>query len=244
MEAASVLIVTISSYLIGSISFARLITRVIAGRDVTSFEIPVHGSEERYKVLSIGANSVSSVLGPTAGMTVALLDISKVLVPTLFCRLYFKGQPEFMLIAAIAGMIGHVWPIYYRFHGGSGFSAILGGLLVIDPLAILVSNLTGFALGMLVFRNLIVASLGWIWLLIPWFWWRSSGDLRFILYSLGLNIVFILAMVPEIKVGLRYKREGRELEYGIGNLSSNPMGRGMLKMARAVGFMKETEKGD
>jgi glycerol-3-phosphate acyltransferase PlsY len=52
-------------YLIGSISFARLVTRFWApGKDITNFEIPMEGTEDRYKVLSIGANSVSSVLGP------------------------------------------------------------------------------------------------------------------------------------------------------------------------------------
>ena len=244
MEAHYALIVAVVSYLIGSVSFARVITRWWSGRDVTLFEIPVEQSKNRYKVLSIGANSVSSELGAAAGMTVSLLDILKVVLPTLFCRLYFTGQPEYMLVAATAGLCGHVWPVYYGFHGGSGFSAILGGLLVIDPLAILVANLTGLALGMLVFRNLIVASLSWIWLLIPWFWWRFSGDFRFILFSLALNIIFILAMIPEIMTGLKYKREGRVLEYGIGTLSSNPMGRGMLKMARALGFMKQSEKGE
>ena len=47
------------SYLVGSISFARLVTKWWAGKDVTEFEIPVEGTEDRYKVLSIGGNSVS-----------------------------------------------------------------------------------------------------------------------------------------------------------------------------------------
>jgi acyl phosphate:glycerol-3-phosphate acyltransferase len=228
----------VASYLIGSLSFARLVTRLWSGRDVTQFEIPVQGTEDRYKVLSIGANSVSSELGPIAGMTVSVLDILKIILPVLFCKLYFDGQPAYMLIAAIAGLAGHIWPVFYHFHGGSGFSAILGGLLVIDPLAILVCTLSGLLLGMLVLRNLIVASLGWIWLLIPWLWWRSNGDPLYIGYAVLVNVLFILAMVPEIQKALQYKREGKTLEYGLSSLSSNPMGRGMLKMARAIGFMK------
>ena len=75
-------------YLIGSISFARLVTRFLApGKDVTDFEIPVEGTEDRYKVLSIGANSVSSVLGPKAGMLVSVLDILKIFIPTLLFKL-------------------------------------------------------------------------------------------------------------------------------------------------------------
>jgi acyl phosphate:glycerol-3-phosphate acyltransferase len=227
-----------ASYLIGSLSFARLVTRLWSRQDVTQFEIPVLGTEDHYKVLSIGANSVSSGLGPLAGMTVSVLDILKIILPVLFCKLYFDGQPVYMLIAAIAGLAGHVWPVFYRFHGGSGFSAILGGLLVIDPLAILVCTLSGLLLGMLVLRNLVVASLGWLWLLIPWIWWHSNGDPLYIGYAVLVNVLFILAMVPEIQKALQYKREGKTLEYGLGSLSSNPMGRGMLRMARAIGFMK------
>jgi glycerol-3-phosphate acyltransferase PlsY len=221
------------TYLIGSVSFARLVTRLWApGKDVTMFETPVDGTEERYNVLSIGGNSVSSVLGPKAGMTVGILDILKIFIPTLFFKLIFPEQPAYTLIAAVAGLIGHIWPIYHRFHGGSGFSAILGGLFVIDWLAALVSPMAGLLLGMLVFRNMIVASLSWLWLLIPWFLWRTGGDIQYILYAIVVNVLFILAMIPDIKIARKYQREGKYIEYGLGNLKSNPMGRGMLKIAK------------
>jgi hypothetical protein len=45
-------------------------------------------------------------------------------------------------------------------------------------------------------------------------------------------------MIPEIKMGLKYKKEGKTDQYGVGSMSSHPMGRGYLKMARALGFMK------
>jgi hypothetical protein len=95
---------------------------------------------------------------------------------------------------------------------------------------------------MLVFRNLIVASLSWIWLLVPWFWWRSGGDPQYITYAFTVNVLFILAMLPDIQLARKYAKEGHYLDYGLGNLNSNPMGRGMLKMARALGFMKETDR--
>jgi len=223
----------ILAYLIGSISFARLVPQWIgAGKDVTDHEIPVEGTDEAYKVLSIGGNSVGSMLGQRAGMIVGLLDILKVCLPTLLFKIYFPGQPVYHLVVATAGMIGHVWPLYYRFHGGSGFSAIVGGLLVIDWPAVFVTPILGLLLGMIVFRNIIFASLGWIWLLIPWLWWRFDGDLAHILYALAVNILFLLAMVPEYQMAMKFKEKGKYIEYGIGNLKSNPMGRGMLKIAR------------
>jgi glycerol-3-phosphate acyltransferase PlsY len=220
------------SYLLGSISFARLVVKIWAGKDVTQFEVPVDGTDEKYKAISIGGNTVSTVLGPKWGMIVSFLDILKIILPTLAFKLLYPDQPAYMLMAAIGGLIGHIWPIYYKFHGGAGFSAILGGLLVIDWPAALILPIVGLLLGMLVFRNLIVASILWLWLLIPWFWWRTGGDLAYVLYAVAVNIIFILAMLPEIKTALKYKKEGKYLEYGMGNLKSNPMGRGMLKMAK------------
>lgn len=221
------------SYFIGSISFARVVTYLwTSGKDISEHEIPVDGTTDSYKVVSIGANSAASLLGPKAGMTISILDILKVFLPTLFFKLYFPDQPAYALIAAVAGLIGHIWPIYYRFHGGVGFSAIMGGLLVIDWLSILVTPIAGLLLGMVVFRNMIVASLSWLWLLIPWFWWRTGGDLAHILFAVALNVLFLLAMFPEYQTAMKYKKEGKYIEYGLGNLKSNPMGRGMLKIAK------------
>ena len=108
----------------------------------------------------------------------------------------------------------------------------MGGLLAIDWLAVLVTPIAGLLLGMLVFRNMIVASLSWLWLLIPWLWWRSNGDFASISYAVAVNIIFVLAMLPEYRMAMKYKNQGKYLEYGLGNLKSNPMGRGMLKIAK------------
>jgi glycerol-3-phosphate acyltransferase PlsY len=224
----------IVSYLLGSISFARVVTHFwTAGKqNVTEHEIPIDGTDERYKVRSIGANSVSSIIGTRAGMVVSILDILKVVLPTLFFKLFFPEQPVYFLLAAIFGLVGHVWPLFYRFHGGVGFSAIMGGLFVIDWLAVLVTPIAGLLLGMLIFRNMIVASLSWLWLLIPWLWWRTNGDPVYIFYAIAINILFLFAMLPEYQTAMKYKKEGKLIEYGLGNLKSNPMGRGMLKIAK------------
>ena len=209
---------------------------------MTRLEIPIEGSTETYKANSIGANSVSTVLGVKGGMIVSILDIIKIVLPTLLVKLYFPEQPIYTLLAAVGGLIGHIWPIYYKFHGGSGFSAIMGGLLVIDPLAVIAAPIAGLLLGLFIFRHLVVLAISWLWILIPWFWWRTGGDPLFIGYAIALNIIFILAMIPEISSAVKYMREGKLMEWGLGYLNSNPMGRGMLKMARAVGYMKEESK--
>ena len=232
MDPVIAIVSLLISYLVGSLSFARLIVKIWTGKDVTEFKVAVEGTDDKYKALSIGGNTVSTVLGAKGGMTVGMLDILKVILPTLVFKLLYPEQPAYMLIAAVGGLIGHIWPVYYRFHGGAGFSAIMGGLLVIDWLAAVVSPIAGLILGMVILRNIIAANLAWLWLLIPWFWWRSGGDPAYILYAAAVNVLFLLAMIPEYKTAMKYKKEGKMIEYGLGNLKSNPMGRGMLKMAK------------
>jgi glycerol-3-phosphate acyltransferase PlsY len=223
------------AYLIGSISFSRLVTFILAsGKDITDHEFSVDGTGDTYKVLSIGANSVSSLLGTRAGFVVSILDILKVFLPTIYLKIKYPDQPAVYFAAAVFGVVGHIWPVYNKFHGGSGFTAIMGGLLVIDWPAIFITPILGLVLGLFVLRNLVVATLSWIWLLIPWMWWRMGGDPEFIYYSVAINVLFILAMIPEIKTAMKYREQGKYLEYGIGSLKSHPMGRGMLKMANRL----------
>ena len=219
-------------YLIGSISFARVIVNLWTGKDVAEYEVAVDGTDEKYKAVAIGGNTVSTVLGAKGGITAGILDILKVVLPTLAFKLLYPEQPAYMLIAAVGGLLGHNWPIYYRFHGGAGFSAIMGGLLVIDWLGVLILPFAGLALGMVILRNMIAANLSWLWLIIPWLWWRTDGDPAHILYAIVVNIIFLVAMIPEYQTAMKYKKEGKLLEYGLGNLKSTPMGRGMLKMAK------------
>jgi len=229
-ELGMVFLIAIISYLLGAISFTRVVARIKSPEnDIVDTEIQFVDADETMKVGHIGANVVGQTLGAKWGMLVGLMDISKVFLPSLACKLLFPELPYYTLLAGIAGMAGHNWPIYYRFRGGMGFSAAMGSLLAVDWLAVLVLPIAGTLLGMLV-RNMVVASLSWLWLLIPWMWWRTS-DPVYVLYAISLNLLFMLAMIPEIKKAIIYWREGRLDEYGESVLRSNPMGRGMIKMA-------------
>jgi glycerol-3-phosphate acyltransferase PlsY len=238
MNTFTLILVLFSSYLIGSISFARIVTKIWSGKDVTDFEVPIEGEAETTKVVSIGANAVSSELGVMAGMLVSILDILKITLVVILTRRFLPDNTWAQVLAAAGGMIGHNWPIYHRFHGGAGYSTIMGALIIFDPLAVLVTPLIGVFLGVVVFRNYLIATVGWMWLLIPWFWLRKPGQIEFIFYAFAVNIIFILAMIPEVKMALKSK------QYVSSNRLSTPMGRGYMKMARALGFKFDDQQED
>ena len=130
-------------------------------------------------------------------------------------------------------MAGHIYPIYYRFHGGSGWAVAVGTLLVVDWLSIPVTIIGGLLLGLLVFRSVVIATLAWMWLLVPWLWFRF-GEWEFILFALGINILFYLSLIPEFKIAQKYREKGLYQEYARGSMMSTPMGRSTIKLAKRL----------
>jgi glycerol-3-phosphate acyltransferase PlsY len=165
-------------------------------------------------------------LGARAGCAIGIIDMLKIAAPTLAFKLMF-AQPEYSLIAATGGMIGHNWPIFNRFRGGRGISSVYGAMFVIDWIGTFSIAFGGLFLGLIVFRDFMVAYLAGLWLLIPWMWFRFQ-DWSYLGFAIAVNIIFIIAMIPDIRQYLRFRKEGKtEMDAVMG---ITPMGRGMLKI--------------
>jgi glycerol-3-phosphate acyltransferase PlsY len=235
MDPIIVLLCVVAGYLIGSISFTRIVAhRVAPGTDVTQLEVPGTLDLEEGPLVFASATVVGMKVGPKYGMLVAVLDILKVFIPTMIFKLVYPGQSYF-LILALAGMIGHIWPVYYRFRGGRGVSAAYGGMLAVDPIGTLVTWLLGTILGF-VLRNAFILFLGGILLFIPWVGlvWRNWS---YVLYALGVNIILYIALIPEIRADMKRRKAGMAVPFEEG-IEEIPMSKGLLKMARRIGLAK------
>jgi glycerol-3-phosphate acyltransferase PlsY len=194
-------------YLLGSISFARVIARRVAPRaDISRIEQPVPDSKEVFVSDSISATSVRIHLSARYGCLTAILDMAKVAVPTFMLKRWYPSKPYF-LVAAGMGVVGHDWPIYHRFKGGRGESPIFGGVLVIDWVAIPATNLIGWPLGLLC-GNLLVLRWAGMALLIPWFWLRTRNP-AYLAYATGVNVVYWVAMSPELRQYFRLRESAQ-----------------------------------
>lgn len=183
-------------YLFGSISSARLVTgRVAPGTNISRVEEPIPNSDQKFIMESVSATNVRVQVGTRYGCLTAILDMLKVALPTLALRLLFPDQPYY-LIAAAMGLLGHDYPIYYRFKGGRGESASYGGLLVIDPLGVVVTNIGGVFLGWLTGQLLVFRWAAFI-LFIPWMWF-TTHDPWHLAYILFVNLVYWTSMRPEL----------------------------------------------
>ena len=206
MNLVIALLAIVIGYLAGSISFARLVTRLFAPeQDITKIEIEVPDSDERFESDAISATSVRLHLGPRYGCLTSILDILKAALPALAFKLWQPEAPYYLLAAGMAA-IGHNWPIYYRFKGGRGMSPILGGMLVVDWLGVIITFLLGL-LSDLAIKATLVSSGVWLVLMIPWIWLRS-GDAAEPAYAVAMCILFWASMIPEWRELLRLRQEG------------------------------------
>jgi glycerol-3-phosphate acyltransferase PlsY len=183
-------------YLAGSVSFARIVLRAVRpeGR-IERIEVELPGGET-FVSDSVSATAVRMQAGSRFGCLTAILDVAKVAIPTLVVRLLAPDEPYYLLVAA-AGIVGHDWPFFGRFKGGRGESALYGGVLAIDPIAIVGTTVLGALLGFVLGNVLVLRWAGMV-LLIPWMA-LSSGDvwtLGYIVFAVG---TYFVAMIPELR---------------------------------------------
>ncbi len=122
-------LMTLISYLIGSLPTGYLVTKKILGTDIRQ-----HGSG------NVGATNVARKLGFRMGALVALVDIFKGLIPVMIARAFLPAaQPAYLLyIIGIAAILGHDNSIFLKFDGGKGVATTFGVMLGISPASFVV----------------------------------------------------------------------------------------------------------
>lgn len=157
----------------------------------------------------------------------------KAFTPIIILRIAFPNQPYY-LVFSIFTIIGHNYPIYYRFKGGRGLSPMLGSLLAIDPLGMIVALFAGTLLAVLI--NQPHASLIlWFPMLTIWSWLVKDNPITAI-YTIILLVLFLVAEIPEMRLALQYQKQGRMDEYNRMILESAPQTRMMKRLAEKIRF--------
>jgi glycerol-3-phosphate acyltransferase PlsY len=187
---------SLTGYLIGSVSFARIIYFLVTKeKKIESFSEPVPHSDETFESDLVSATLVTKKLGVRFGCMTSFADMVKVGVPTLLVKLFFTSHPYFML-TALFGVMGHNFPVYYRFVGGRGESPIIGILLVINWFGLILANIASTILGFITGSVLVVRWGGYI-ILIFWLWYYFH-DMRYAIFMLILNFFFWFSMRKDL----------------------------------------------
>lgn len=118
----------IISYLLGSIPFGIVITKLFNKGDLRKI-----GSG------NIGATNVMRVGGLRLAGLVWILDMVKAVVAVLIGR--YVGGTVFGVWCGFAAIVGHCFPIWLKFHGGKGVSCLFGVLLAVNPILFVVCGI-------------------------------------------------------------------------------------------------------
>jgi acyl phosphate:glycerol-3-phosphate acyltransferase len=196
---ARIIGVIILGYVLGAIPIGIFAARLVGGPD-----------PRRAGSRNIGFTNVLRVAGKAAGALTLLGDMGKGALAVIIARLVLESAAQdWVLAAAAAAVLGHVFSVFLRFHGGKGVATALGAWLAIDPI--------------------IGAILIGIWLMSLAFWRRSSlaaimafGSLPvlvwirhprpvMVLFALGVTAVIVYRHAENI----RRLRAGTEPKLGV-----------------------------
>ena len=110
--------IIIFSYLLGSIPFGYLLTKIFINKDIRKI-----GSG------NIGATNVLRTGNKLIGYSTLTLDILKAVIPIMLIKTYFI---EYLYISSLCVFLGHVFPIWLKFKGGKGVATYVGILCCVD----------------------------------------------------------------------------------------------------------------
>lgn len=136
-------------YLIGSVNFAVIFSKIIYGNDIRN-----SGSGNP------GATNAVRIYGKKFGLAVFLCDFSKGLIAVAIAKAFvdFTDAPyEAMLLAGFFAQLGHTLPVFHRFRGGKGVATAVGAAFALMPLTAVIL-LVLFAVMLWVSKYVCVAS--------------------------------------------------------------------------------------
>ena len=130
-----ILFIVIACYLMGSIPFGYILTKIFLKKDIRDV-----GSG------NIGATNALRTGNKSVGYATLFFDIVKAIIPIVYIKFNF---PEFLYIASLCTFLGHVFPVWLKFKGGKGVATYIGILFALNihfGLIFIVSWLITFAI--------------------------------------------------------------------------------------------------
>ena len=112
------LAVGIASYLMGSIPFGLILTKIFLKKDIREI-----GSG------NIGATNALRTGNKFIGYSTLILDIAKAIIPVIYVKINYS---DLIYIASLCAFLGHVFPIWLKFKGGKGVATYVGILFSIN----------------------------------------------------------------------------------------------------------------
>ncbi|MFC1870307.1 glycerol-3-phosphate acyltransferase [Chloroflexota bacterium] len=186
--AISVIIASVIGYLLGSIPSAYIAARLVTGKDVRQ----LGGG-------NIGGLNVYREIGAWPALAVVTVDLGKGAAAVAVAHWLLNLSQPFVLLTALATIIGHNWMVWLKFSGGKGMGAIIGALAIMMPLY-------GAGPGLLIFLSIVLVpliitrnvalSLGTGLISLPFIGWLGMQSGWFTTWSIITGVIIGLKFLP------------------------------------------------
>ena len=113
-----IFLIGIISYLMGSIPFGFILTKIFLKKDIREI-----GSG------NIGATNALRTGNKALGYSTLILDILKAILPVIYVKIFYE---DFLYVASLCAFLGHVFPIWLKFQGGKGVATYVGILFALN----------------------------------------------------------------------------------------------------------------
>jgi glycerol-3-phosphate acyltransferase PlsY len=113
-----IFLIGIISYLMGSVPFGFILTKIFLKKDIREI-----GSG------NIGATNALRTGNKAIGYSTLVLDIFKAVAPVIYVKVFYQ---DFLYISSLCAFLGHVFPIWLKFKGGKGVATYVGILFAIN----------------------------------------------------------------------------------------------------------------
>ena len=113
-----IVVISILSYLMGSIPFGFILTKIFLKKDIRDI-----GSG------NIGATNALRTGNKSLGYGTLFLDVIKAVIPVIYVKLNYS---DYIFIASLCTFLGHIFPIWLKFKGGKGVATYIGILFSIN----------------------------------------------------------------------------------------------------------------
>ena len=175
----------IGGYLLGSANTACLVGQA-------------HGYDPReYGTKNGGATNMGYIFGAKTGIIVALIDVFKAFVIVHLARLLAPNALYLDLLSGLACVIGHIFPVFFDFHGGKGLAVLAGTILAIDLQLTVI--LAVIALSLMVITHYGIAAATSVCILFPVLLQLRTGDWFCFLITMTVSCVMLYKHLPNFK---------------------------------------------
>ncbi len=194
------------AYLLGSLNFGVMISKLVYKKDIRTFGSGNAGMTNMLRTFGKKAAAMT-VTGDALKGTIAVLIARYisgywVMFSTVEAVRASSAQEITLYIAVVGAVLGHMYPIYFKFKGGKGMAVVAGAMVAVTPITLLLalSVFLFIAFGIkIVSLASVVSSVSYIFITLVYFYFTKTFSIINLVVAVGLVSMIIYSHRANIK---------------------------------------------